>query len=236
VETELKALFPGNKIGRMDLDTTRGKHGYEKIISAFEEGEIDILVGTQMLTKGLDFRNVRLVGIMNADTLLNFPDFRAHERSFQLMLQVAGRAGRTEKRGKVLIQTYNPHHQIVQQVSTNSYEEMYKEQLEERRQYKYPPFYRLVRITLKGRDYNRVNEGADWLATSLKNSFYEHVLGPEFPPVARIRNEYYKNILLKIPQKQSLPKTKKVVSKILQSFKAIGPYRSVKVVINVDPY
>lgn len=236
VETELKALFPGYKIGRMDLDTTRGKHGYEKIISAFEEGEIDILVGTQMLTKGLDFRNVRLVGIMNADTLLNFPDFRAHERSFQLMLQVAGRAGRTQKRGLVLIQTYNPHHQIVQQVSTNNYHEMYVEQLEERRNYKYPPFYRLIRITLKGRDYSRVNEGADWLATSLKNSFHEHVLGPEFPPIARIRNEYYKNILIKIPQKQSLGKTKEVVNRVLQSFKAIGAYRGVKTVINVDPY
>lgn len=236
VETELKALFPGNKIGRMDLDTTRGKHGYEKIISAFEEGEIDILIGTQMLTKGLDFRNVRLVGIMNADTLLNFPDFRAHERSFQLMLQVAGRAGRTKKRGLVLIQTYNPHHQIVQQVSTNNYLDMYKEQLEERRNYKYPPFYRLIRITLKGRDYSRVNEGADWLATSLKNSFYENVLGPEFPPIARIRNEYYKNILIKIPQKQSLSKTKGLVDRVLQSFKAIGAYRGVKTVINVDPY
>ncbi len=236
VETELKALFPDHKIGRMDLDTTRGKHGYEKIISAFETGEIDILVGTQMLTKGLDFRNVRLVGIMNADSLLNFPDFRAHERSFQLMLQVAGRAGRTEKRGKVLIQTYNPHHQIVQQVSTNSYAEMYKEQLEERRQYKYPPFFRLIKITLKGRDYSRVNEGADWLATSLKNSFYENVLGPEFPPVARIRNEYYKNILIKIPQKQSLGKTKGLVEKILQSFKAVGAFRSIRVVMNVDPY
>lgn len=236
VETELKALFPKHNIGRMDLDTTRGKHGYEKIISAFEEGQIDILIGTQMLTKGLDFRNVRLVGIMNADSLLNFPDFRAHERSFQLMLQVAGRAGRTQKRGLVLIQTYNPHHQIVQQVSTNNYQEMYQEQLDERRQYKYPPFYRLVRITLKGRDYSRVNEGADWLATSLKNSFYENVLGPEFPPVARIRNEYYKNILLKIPQKQSISKTKIIVGKILQTFRAIGSYRSVKVVVNVDPY
>ena len=236
VETELKALFSNAKVGRMDLDTTRGKHGYEKIITAFEEGEIDVLVGTQMITKGLDFRNVRLVGIMNADNLLNFPDFRAHERSFQLMLQVAGRAGRTKERGKVLIQTYNPHHQIVQQVSMNNYQEMYKDQLEERRQYKYPPFYRLIRLTLKGRDFNRVNEGADWLAVSLKNTFYENVLGPEFPPVARIRNEYYKNILLKIPQQQSLSKTKDVVGKILQSFRAIAPYRSVKVVINVDPY
>ncbi|SDL66783.1 replication restart DNA helicase PriA [Salinimicrobium catena] len=236
VETELKALFPDHKIGRMDLDTTRGKHGYEKIITAFEEGEIEILVGTQMLTKGLDFRNVRLVGIMNADTLLNFPDFRAHERSFQLMLQVAGRAGRTEKRGKVLIQTYNPHHQIVQQVSMNNYADMYKEQLEERRQYKYPPFYRLIRLTLRGRDYSRVNEGADWLATSLKNSFYENVLGPEFPPVGRIRNEYYKNILIKIPQKQSLGKTKGLIEKVLQSFKAVGAFRSIRVVVNVDPY
>ncbi|WZL88237.1 primosomal protein N' [Salinimicrobium sp. 3283s] len=236
VETELKALFPDHKIGRMDLDTTRGKQGYEKIISAFEEEKIDILVGTQMVTKGLDFRNVRLVGIMNADTLLNFPDFRAHERSFQLMLQVAGRAGRTQKRGLVLIQTFNPHHQIVQQVSTNSYHEMYKEQLEERRNYKYPPFYRLIKISLKGRDYSRVNEGADWLALSLKNTFREHVLGPEFPPVARIRNEYYKNILVKIPQGQSLSKTKKLIGRILQSFKAIGAYRSVKTVINVDPY
>ena len=236
VEAELQALFPGHKVGRMDLDTTRGKHGYEKIISAFEQGEIHILVGTQMLTKGLDFRKVRLVGIMNADSLLNFPDFRAHERSFQLMLQVAGRAGRTEKRGKVLIQTYNPNHRIVQQVSTSDYQEMYKEQMEERRQYKYPPYYRLIRYTLKGRDFSKVNEAADWLAKALGNIFAENVLGPEFPPVARIRNEYYKNIMLKIPQKQSLSKTKKVADKVTQTFRAIGAYRSVKLVINVDPY
>ena len=113
---------------------------------------------------------------------------------------------------------------------------MYKEQLEDRRNYKYPPFYRLIRITLKGRDYSRVNEGADWLATSLKNAFHENVLGPEFPPVARIRNEYYKNILIKIPQKQSLSKTKTHIGRVLQSFKAIGAYRGVKTVVNVDPY
>ena len=236
VETELKALFPKHNIGRMDLDTTRGKHGYEKIISAFEEGQIDILIGTQMLTKGLDFRNVRLVGIMNADSLLNFPDFRAHERSFQLMLQVAGRAGRTQKRGLVLIQTYNPHHQIVQQVSTNNYQEMYQEQLDERRQYKYPPFYRLVRITLKGRDYSRVNEGADWLATSLKNSFYENVLGPEFPPVARIKNKYYKKIVFKIPRNSKISKTKIIVGKILQTVKGIGSLTSHNEVVTVNPY
>ena len=235
VETELKALFPEHAIGRMDQDTTRGKHAYEKIIAAFENHETDILIGTQMLTKGLDFRKVSLVGIMNADNLLNFPDFRAHERSFQLMLQVAGRSGRTKKRGKVLIQAYNPHHQIIQQVSTGNYLAMYEEQLEDRYQYQYPPYFRLIRLTLKCRDYSKTNEAAEWLARALENVFERYVLGPEFPPVARIRNEYYKNILIKIPKKQSLGKTKKMVHRILTSFKAIGAYRSVKVVVNVDP-
>ncbi|MGY5849684.1 replication restart helicase PriA [Salegentibacter sp. F14] len=235
IETELKALFPDHKIARMDQDTTRGKYGFDKIIKAFEQEEIDILVGTQMVTKGLDFRNVNLVGIMNADNLLNFPDFRAHERSFQLMLQVAGRAGRTKKRGKVLIQSYNPNHQIIQQVSTGDYKAMYKEQLEERYNYKYPPYYRIIRFTLKSRDYSTNNTAADWLAKSLTNVFGEFVLGPEFPPVARIRNEYYKNILLKIPQHQSLDKTKTVANRILLSFKAIGAFRGVRVVVNVDP-
>lgn len=235
VETELKALFPKHKIGRMDQDTTRGKYAYENIIAAFENEETDILIGTQMLSKGLDFRKVSLVGIMNADNLLNFPDFRAHERSFQLMLQVAGRSGRTKKRGKVLIQTYNPNHQIIQQVSTGDYDSMYKEQLEDRYQYQYPPYYRLIRLTLKCRDYSKTNEAAEWLARALENVFDRYVLGPEFPPVARIRNEYYKNILIKIPKKQSLGKTKKMVHRILGSFKAIGAFRSVRVVVNVDP-
>ncbi|MGB8703715.1 MAG: primosomal protein N' [Gillisia sp.] len=236
IETELKALLPDVTIGRMDLDSTRGKFGHEKIINAFEQQSIDILVGTQMLTKGLDFRKVGLVGIMNADNLLNFPDFRAHERSFQLMLQVAGRAGRTKEQGKVLIQTYNPHHQIVQQVSVNDYEGMFKEQQEERYQYKYPPYYKLIRFTLKSRDYSKTNDAADWLAQALGNGFGEHVLGPEFPPVARIRNEYYKNILLKIPPNQSLGKTKSYVKKVLKSFEAISVWRSVRVIANVDPY
>lgn len=236
VEAELENLFPQHKIGRMDLDTTRGKYGYEKIINAFQAMDIDILVGTQMLTKGLDFRNVRLVGIMNADSLLNFPDFRAHERSFQLMLQVAGRAGRTSKRGKVLIQAYNPYHQIIQQVSTHNYLEMFKEQLEDRHNYKYPPVYRLIRFTIRCRDYSLTNESAEWLTKSLAAVFKKNVLGPEFPPIARIRNEYHKNILLKIPVGQSLGKTKEAASRILQSFESIAAFRRVRVVVNVDPY
>ncbi|MBO6607580.1 primosomal protein N' [Psychroserpens sp.] len=236
VEEEVKTLFPDHVVGRMDLDTTRGKHGYEKIITALEQGEIDILVGTQMLTKGLDFRNVKLVGIMNADNLLNFPDFRAHERSYQLMAQVSGRAGRTEERGKVLIQTYNPYHNILQQVSTNDYKKMYEEQLNDRYSFKYPPIYRMIRITLKHKDYQKVNIGADWYAKSLRTVFDRHVLGPEFPPVARIRNQYLKHILVKIPQQQSLGKTKEAIIKINNSFHSIKDFRAVRVILNVDNY
>lgn len=234
IEQELNEILPDIKVGRMDLDTTRGKHGYQKIISSFEQQEIQILVGTQMLTKGLDFRNVNLVGIMNADSMLNFPDFRAHERSFQLIQQVAGRAGRTKKRGKVIVQTYNPYHQILQQVSMGNYEAMFTDQLNDRRQFHYPPFYRLIKITLKHKEYNRVNESAAWFAKSLRNSFGDNVLGPEFPPIARIRNLYLKNILLKIPKQQSLAKTKDVISRIKASFLSISEYRSIRIIIDVD--
>ena len=236
IEEEVKLLFPYYNVARMDLDTTRGKYGYEKIITALEQQEIDILVGTQMLTKGLDFRNVKLVGIMNADNMLNFPDFRAHERSFQLMLQVSGRAGRTEERGKVLIQTYNPHHNILQQVSTNNYIEMYNEQMNDRYNYKYPPVYKQVKITLKHKDYNRVDAASIWFATSLRNVFGDFILGPESPPIGRIRNQFYKNILVKIPKKQSLSKTKEAIIKINNSFLSIKDFRSVKVILNVDNF
>lgn len=236
VAEEVNALFPNYKVARMDLDTTRGKYGYEKIITAFEQQEVNILVGTQMLTKGLDFRNVKLVGIMNADNMLNFPDFRAHERSFQLMLQVSGRAGRTDKRGKVLIQTYNPYHKILQQVSTNDYIGMFEEQLNERHDFKYPPIYRLIKITLKHKDYSKVNVGADWYAKSLRQFFGTDVLGPEFPAVSRIRNQYLKHILVKIPQKQSLAKTKEAIVKVNNSFLSVKDFRAVRVVLNVDNY
>jgi primosomal protein N' (replication factor Y) len=236
VQEEVNQLFPDYKSARMDLDTTRGKYGYEKIITAFEQQEVDILVGTQMLTKGLDFRNVKLVGIMNADNMLNFPDFRAHERSFQLMLQVSGRAGRTEERGKVLIQSYNPHHNILQQVSTNNYQKMYEEQMDERRNFRYPPIYRLIKITLKHRNYNKVNIASEWYSKSLRLTFKANVLGPEFPPVSRIRNQFIKHIIVKIPPKQSVPKTKEAIIKINNSFFAVKDFRAVRVILNVDNY
>ena len=236
IEEEVKTLFPKYKVARMDLDTTRGKYGYEKIITKFEQQEVQILVGTQMLTKGLDFRNVKLVGIMNADNMLNFPDFRAHERSFQLLQQVSGRAGRTNIQGKVLIQTYNPFHNILQQVSEHNYGKMYKEQLQERYDFKYPPFFRVLKITFKHRDYDRVERASDWFAMSLRQTLKQHVLGPEFPPVSRVRNLYLKHVLVKIPQKQSLLKTKSAIRKINTSFQAIADFRSVRVIINVDNY
>jgi primosomal protein N' (replication factor Y) len=236
IELELKVLFPDFKIGRMDLDTTRGKFGYQKIIGAFEAREIDVLVGTQMLSKGLDFDNVSLVGILNADSMLNFPDFRAHERAYQMMVQVSGRAGRSKKQGNVAIQTYNPYHKILQQVATTNYIEMYKEQLQERWQYKYPPYYRLIKITLKHRDYNKVDSGVNWLFKSLYNSFGEHVLGPTAPAVSRIRNQYIKNIVIKIPPKQSLANTKNQLTKIKNSFEAVKDFRPIRFIIDVDAY
>ncbi len=236
IQQEVELLFPEAKVARMDLDTTRGKYSYDRIISSFENKEVDILVGTQMVTKGLDFRHVKLVGVLNADQLINFPDFRAHERSFQLLQQVAGRAGRTDTRGKVVIQSYNPHHTILQQVSINDYQSMFVEQLEDRRIYKYPPYCRLIKLTLKHKDYNKVNDGAEWLATSLRHVFKENVLGPEFPVVSRIRNQYHKNILIKIPQNQSLIKTKSVLQKIKLRFLSTRDFRAVRLLINVDNY
>lgn len=234
IELELKEIFPNYTIGRMDLDTTRGKHGYQKIIGAFEAQEIDILVGTQMLSKGLDFENVSLVGILNADNMLNFPDFRAHERSYDMMVQVSGRAGRSKKQGNVAIQTYNPYHQILQQVSTTNYAEMYKEQLQERWQYHYPPYYRLIKITLKHKDYIKVDSGINWLAKALQNVFREHVLGPTAPVVSRVRNQYIKNITIKIPPKQNLAETKKHIEKIKNTFQSVKEFRPIRFIVDVD--
>jgi primosomal protein N' (replication factor Y) len=236
IELELKKIFPDYSIGRMDLDTTRGKYGYQKIIGAFEAKEIDILVGTQMLSKGLDFENVSLVGILNADMMLNFPDFRAHERAFQLMVQVSGRAGRSKKQGKVMIQTYNPYHQILQQVSITDYTTMYKEQMEDRWQYHYPPYYRLIKITLKHKDYQKTETGVNWLVRALQNVFGENILGPSSPAVSRIRNQYIKNVMIKIPPKQSIVKTKHEIIKVKNSFQSISDFRPIRFIIDVDAY
>ena len=236
IEQELVSIFPNSKIGRMDQDTTRGKFGFEKIIDSFKNREMDILVGTQMLAKGLDFDNVSLVGIMNADNMLYHPDFRAFERSFQMMTQVAGRAGRSEKQGKVVIQTYNPNHNTIQQVTMNNYIGMYKEQLYDRQIYKYPPYFRIIKLTLKQRDYNKLKEGSMWLYQVMSQNLNMPVLGPEEPAISRIRNEYIRTIIIKIPQNTSIVNTKKTIQKMLNGFEAVAQYRAIKVTSNVDFY
>ena len=236
IEIELKALFPDKSIGRMDQDTTRGKYGYEKIIDAFKNHEYDILIGTQMLAKGLHFDNVTLVGILNADNLLNQPHFRAYERAFQMMTQVAGRSGRKEKQGTVIIQTYNPYHNTIQQVVENNYSGMYKEQIYDRQNFKYPPFYRLIRLTLKHKDFEKLKQGSLWLYNVLVQNLQIPVLGPEEPAISRIRNEYIRTIIIKIPTTVNLGKTKKTLDKVLFSFDAIAQYRAIKVSVNVDYY
>lgn len=236
IELELKSLFPDKNSWRMDQDTTRGKHGYEKIIDAFKNREIDILVGTQMLAKGLHFDNVGMVGILNADNMLYQPDFRAFERAYQMMVQVAGRAGRKDIQGKVYIQTYNPLHNVIRQVTENDYEGMYKEQLYERHNFKYPPFYRLIRITLKHKDYEKLKDGSLWLYNVLSQNLGIPVLGPEEPGINRIRNEYIRTIMIKIPTGVALGGTKKAIEKILSSFDAVPQYRPIRVTANVDPY
>ena len=236
IQQELIELFPNAKVGRMDQDTTRGKFGFEKIIDSFKNQEVEILVGTQMLAKGLDFDNVSLVGIMNADNMLYHPDFRAFERSYQMMTQVSGRSGRSEKQGKVIIQTYNPDHNTIQQVVHNNYIGMYKEQLYERHIYKYPPYFKLIKLTLKHRDFDKLKEGSMWLYQVMKQNFTIPVLGPEEPPISRIRNEYIRTIMIKIPTNQSLQGTKKTIQKILNSFDVVSQYRAIKVAVNVDFY
>ena len=220
----------------MDQDTTRGKYSFEKLIDSFKNREIDILVGTQMLAKGLDFDNVSLVGIMNADNMLYHPDFRAFERSFQMMTQVSGRAGRSDKRGKVIIQTYNVNHNVIQQVTHNDYVGMYKEQLYERQIYKYPPFFRLIKLTLKHKDFEKLKEGSMWLYQVMQQNLNVPVLGPEEPGINRIRNEYIRTIMVKIPQDSSISSTKKTIQKILNSFDVVPQYRTIKVTANVDFY
>ena len=188
IEEELKVLFPDAKTQRMDHDTTRKKDSYSQIIDDFERGNTDILIGTQMVTKGLDFDNVEVVGVLNADSMLKFPDFRALERAYQLMSQVAGRAGRKGERGKVIIQTYDEKHEIIHQVKNHDYLQMCKKQLEERKIFKYPPYCRVISVNMQHKNENKLDKLSKQFTASLRKSFRNRVLGPESPGVSKIRN------------------------------------------------
>lgn len=236
IQEQVESFFPGVKTARMDWDTTRGKWAFDKLINAFVEGDIKILVGTQMVVKGLDFQNVHLVGVLNADHLLNFPDFRAHERTYQMLSQVSGRAGRKNIRGKVLIQTYQPQHPIIQQVIRSDYEGMLDQQLKERIEYHYPPYYRLIRMVVKHRDVEKVRIASKWIFNVLNQSYKGEILGPVFPPIARLRNRYHMQILIKIGKDQSRNELKKLIQSTIKSFESVSQFRSCKITVNVDPY
>jgi len=219
----------------MDMDTTRSKKAYEKLISDFEQHKVDILIGTQMVTKGLDFERVSIVGILNADNMLNFPDFRAHERAFQLMAQVSGRAGRKHKRGLVILQTTAPEHPVIGHVLRNDYAAMYNVQTTERQQFKYPPYHRIIEISLRHKDVQVVKQAAYELANRLRAVFGTRLLGPVDPPVGRIQNLYIKQLILKIENEASPVKAKEILGNITDYLLTEPKFKSIRIGIDVDP-
>lgn len=235
VAEELGLLLPDAKIDRMDLDSTRSKNAFEKIFSNFENRRTDILTGTQMVTKGLDFDNVQVVGILNADNMLSFPDFRAHERSYQLMSQVSGRAGRKNKQGKVIIQAWQPAHPVIRQVVETDFDGMAEMQLKEREKYHYPPFYRLIIIKMKHKNADLLYEASNFLGKELRAEFGKKILGPEYPLVSRIRNFYIRQILVKNPVSSSQSLLKEQLFSVLEKFNKIARYKSVIIQLDVDP-
>jgi len=235
VEEELQVLFPDAHIDRMDLDTTRSKNAFRRIFDDFETGKTDILTGTQMVTKGLDFDNVHVVGVLNADNMLSYPDFRAHERSFQLMAQVSGRAGRKDIQGKVIIQSWKPQHPIIQDVLRNDFFNMYNREMVERKEFHYPPYYRLIRVILKHKDSQFLEEGAESLGKGLNVVFGNRVIGPEYPMVSRVRNLYINRFLLKNRADQNQAVFKEYLYKVLIKFRKQTKYRSIFIYLDVDP-
>jgi primosomal protein N' (replication factor Y) len=235
IEEEMNIFFPKAVSARLDLDTARSRQTYLSILSDFEDRKIDILVGTQMITKGLDFDNVNLVGIINADQLLNFPDFRAFERSFQLLQQVSGRSGRKFKRGHVIIQTHQPLHWVLQDVVSNNYEGWYQREMEERQKFQYPPHHRLIEFTVKHRDAHKADDAALQFAEILKKQMGHRVFGPHDPLVKRVRNYWLKTVLLKIEKEASPAKVKEVLNASMNQFYLERENRSVIIQPDVDP-
>lgn len=235
IEEEIAIFFPSASIARMDLDATRSKQSFHRIITDFEERRIDILVGTQMVTKGLDFDNVSTVGIINADQLLNFPDFRSHERSFQLMAQVSGRSGRKQKQGRVIIQTQQPNHWVIRDVVKNDYEAFYKRDLFERHKFNYPPHTRLIEIIIRHKDSDVVQDAAGVFATMLRNKLGQRVIGPHIPLISRIRNLYHRVVIIKIEREVSSKDAKNKIRECMSAFYANRDNHPVQMHVDVDP-
>lgn len=235
IEDNIREIFPDAKVARMDLDTTRSRSAYERIIADFEAGKTHILIGTQMVSKGLDFDHVSVVGILNADNMLNYPDFRAHERAFQLMAQVAGRAGRRDKRGLVILQTKSPDLPVIHQVVTNDYKQTYEDQTAERKLFHYPPFCRFIYVYLKHRKEDVVTQAADTLAAWLRTAFGDKVLGPDKPPVGRIQMLFIKKIVIKLDLNMSGTKVRDYLLSVQRQLIEDERFRSLVVYYDVDP-
>ena len=235
VEEELSEIFPAARIARMDWDTTRSRHGHERIVRAFANREYDVLVGTQMVSKGLDFAHVGLVGVLHADRMLNFPDFRSFERAYQMLTQVAGRAGRTGDRGKVILQSYNPDHWVLKKVMEHDYTGLVQQELTERKNYKYPPYDRLIRLTLRHSDQERLEAAAQVLAHRLRQRFAARAIGPETPMISRLNDLHHRVILLKF-ERTLLPNTyKALLAQDVQQFQEDARFKRIRLTVDVDP-
>ena len=235
VEEEIKEIFPDINVDRMDADTAKSKKSMEEIISRFENGETQILIGTQMISKGLDFEKVSLVGILNADSLMNFPDFRAYERAYQLMSQVSGRAGRRKKQGEVILQTSHPEHPLIQMVLKHDYEGMFNLQMEERQLFHYPPLYRLISINLKHKKEDIISEAAIRFADTLRKRLGDRVMGPDRPPIGRMQNLFIRRIFLKIESNASLNTLHEILEEAQKEIQQNAKYKYIIIQYDVDP-
>ena len=235
IEEELAELFPKARVARMDADTTRSKHGHQRLVQAFANQAYDILVGTQMVTKGLDFEHVGLVGVLSADRMLNFPVFRSFERAYQMLTQVAGRAGRTGQRGKVILQTFNPDHWVITKVMANDYQGLVNQELIERKNYRYPPFVRLVRLTLKHTDARRLQVASEVLAARLKQRFAARAIGPETPMISRINDLHHRVILLKFERELAPAQYRSLLAVDLHAFQSDDRFKRIRLTVDVDP-
>ncbi len=236
IEDELAIVFEGIRVGRLDTDTTRSAKGYEKILGNFEAGNLDVLIGTQMLSKGLDFDNVGLVGVLDADSMLNFPDFRAFERSFQLISQVSGRAGRRKKQGRVIIQTMDPDHPVIRYILNNDYDGLYHDQMEERLVFGYPPFRRMIRITFRHKIPSILDGATDLVGKDLRAIFSNRVYGPQYPAVRKVHNQFVKQIILKVEREASYERARELLREVLKRLPANEVFKSVRISIDVDPF
>jgi primosomal protein N' (replication factor Y) len=235
VEEEISTLFPQAKVERLDFDTARTRSAYERILSNFEQRKTQILIGTQMLSKGLDFDNVSVVGILHADSLMNFPDFRAHERAYQLMAQVSGRAGRREKQGTVILQSSQPEHPLIQLVENHDYQRMARLQLTERSMFRYPPYYRLIEIVLRSRNESILQELSQVYADTLRRELGERILGPVTPPVTRVQTLYIRKILLKIEIAAAITPVRDILERVYTEMQRYLPFKQLIVHYDVDP-